>query len=80
LTAVAVDLGLDFEEGLPARVGKGAIPIPIVNSKRLPTQARAIEPENRKLGEDWDENFIKNNYSGTLGYRTLLNSIDAIKF
>ena len=57
----AVVVGLDFEEGLPARVGKGVIPI--VNSKRLPTQARAIEPENRRLGEDWTESFIKNNYS-----------------
>jgi hypothetical protein len=57
----AVVVGLDFEEGLPARVGKGVIAI--VNNKRLPTQARAIEPENRRLGEDWTESFIKNNYS-----------------
>ena len=50
-------VGLDFEEGLPAKVGKGAIPI--VNSKKPPTQARAIGGENRRLEEDWAENFIK---------------------
>jgi hypothetical protein len=57
----AVVVGLDCEEGLPARLGKGAIPI--VNSKKLLTQARVMGPENRKLGKDWTENFIKNNYS-----------------
>jgi hypothetical protein len=71
----AVVVGLDFDGELPAKVGKGAIPI--VNSKRLPTQARAIEPENLRLREDWTENFIKNNYSNI---RTLLSSLDTIKF
>ena len=53
----AVEVGLDFEGELPAKVGKGAIPI--VNSKKPPTQARAIGAENRRLEEDWAENFIK---------------------
>ena len=52
-----MEVGLDFEGEFPARVGKGAIPI--VNNKRLLTQARAIGLEKRRLGEDLTENFIK---------------------